>query len=96
MTYHQLLKETAEELGYKRSFYNVPFFTPGLSKLWAPHYEYSKKFSIPSDPKFKTRDGSRRKKLLKIPNYTFKSFKESIESSVDLEDHHKKPFSGLI
>lgn len=34
MTYRQMLEHTARALGRKRFFFNVPFFSAGLSKLW--------------------------------------------------------------
>jgi len=34
ITYQKLMETTAEELGLKRRFFSVPFFTPGLSLLW--------------------------------------------------------------
>ena len=35
------------------------------------------------------------KKLLKIPNYKFKNFKETNESSIDEKDNHQKPIFGI-
>ena len=34
ITYRQMLELTAKVLGLKRRIYNVPFFSPGLSKMW--------------------------------------------------------------
>lgn len=34
LTYMQMMSQTAEELGLKRFFLSVPFFTPTLSRLW--------------------------------------------------------------
>jgi hypothetical protein len=34
LTYRRMLEVTAEELGKKRFFLPVPFFSPGLSRLW--------------------------------------------------------------
>jgi uncharacterized protein YbjT (DUF2867 family) len=34
LTYMQMMSQTAKELGLKRFFLSVPFFTPTLSRLW--------------------------------------------------------------
>lgn len=34
MTYRQMMRRTAEVMGVRRPMINVPFFSPGLSKLW--------------------------------------------------------------
>jgi uncharacterized protein YbjT (DUF2867 family) len=34
LTYVNMMKETAKEMGLKRMFLTVPFFTPTLSRLW--------------------------------------------------------------
>ena len=34
LTYMQMMSQTAKEMGFKRFFLSVPFFTPTLSRLW--------------------------------------------------------------
>jgi uncharacterized protein YbjT (DUF2867 family) len=34
LSYRDLMAEVAQQLGLKRAFFYVPFFTPGLSRLW--------------------------------------------------------------
>ncbi|MDC0254324.1 NAD(P)H-binding protein [Bacteriovoracales bacterium] len=96
MTYHELLEEMAAKLGHKRYFFKVSLFSPGLSKLWVSLITNTPKNLVyPLIQSLKHPMIPDKQKLLSIPNYKFKSFKESVEASVDNEDINPRPSFGI-
>ena len=94
MTYHELLEETAKELGHKRYFFKVSLFSPGLSKLWVSLITNTPKTLVyPLIQSLKHPMVPDEKKILNIPNYSFKNFRESLQGAIDETDiHHKSTF----
>ena len=96
MTYHELLEETAKELGHKRYFFKVPLFSPGLSKLWVSLITNTPKNLVyPLIQSLKHEMIPDEKKQLIIPDYKFKNFKESLNAAIDKSDVHEKPSFGI-
>ncbi|MFK7872816.1 MAG: NAD(P)H-binding protein [Oligoflexales bacterium] len=84
MTYKEMLHSTALILNKKRPIFNVPVFSPSLSKLWvskvtsaSPQLVYplveSLKHNMIADPK----------KQLILKNHTYTSFKESLKKGIN-------------
>jgi uncharacterized protein YbjT (DUF2867 family) len=85
ITYKEMLTETARVLNKKRWIYNVPFFSPGLSKLWVsritatPHnlvypLVESLKSEMVADPSHQ----------LLLENHQYTSFSKSLRDSLEL------------
>ena len=84
VSYKEMLISTAKILGKKRWMINVPFFSPGLSKLWVsritstpknlvyPLVE-SLKYEMIADPSY----------LLKLENHEYVPLKQSLENSLE-------------
>ena len=96
MTYHELLAETAKELGHKRYFFKTSLFTPGLSKLWVSLITNTPKSLVyPLIQSLKHPMLPDEKKILNIPNYNFKNFRESLKGAIDESDVYKKSTFGI-
>jgi uncharacterized protein YbjT (DUF2867 family) len=90
LTYLEMMKETAKQLGKKRFFIPVAFLSTYLSRLWVSTITQSPRNLVyPLIMSLKSPMVLREERRLKIPGHSFKSFKEAIEIGVQEEAHHK-------
>ena len=83
MTYRQMLATTANILGLKRPMINVPFFSPGLSKLWVSKVTTtSTNLVYPLIESLKHEMIARKERQLLLPHHSYTHFKDSLETSL--------------
>lgn len=86
LTYMDMLKKTAEVLNKKRLIVNVPFFSPGLSKLWV-----SRITSTPSNLVYPLVESLKHEMVVNkdqqliVENHKYTNFMESLKRGVCLE-----------
>lgn len=85
VTYLEMMKKTAECLGLKRRFFNVPFFTPKLSRLWVSTVTGAPKNLVkPLVQSLKHEMIVSPKRELIIPDCPFLSFDQALKKNLDL------------
>jgi uncharacterized protein YbjT (DUF2867 family) len=83
MTYREMLATTAKILGLNRPMVNVPFFSPGLSKLWV-----SKVTTTPTNLVYPLIESLKHEMIankenqLILPDHKYWHFKDSLENSL--------------
>ncbi len=83
LTYKEMLEKTAEVLKKKRYIFNVPFFSPGLSKLWV-----SRITSTPSNLVYPLIESLKHEMLvdekqqLVLKNHSYTSFFSSLKRGI--------------
>ncbi len=91
ISYRNLLEITADVKGLKRYFFNVPFFTLQLSRLWVSTITGTPKDLVyPLIQSLKYPMVSNKESGLIIPNYHFKGVKESIMEALGVKEIPKE------
>jgi len=87
LTYRKMLKMTARVLGKKRPIYNVPFFSPKLSKLWISKVaSISDSLVYPLVDSLKHNMVVKKEQQLIIPDHNYIPFFESLEKGLSQKD----------
>lgn len=92
LSYQEMMGRVAKRLGLKRKFYPLPFFTPKFSGLWVSMItEAPRDLIMPLIESLRCEMLARPDRQLQIPNYTFQSFDEALESALSEFNPGKKP-----
>jgi nucleoside-diphosphate-sugar epimerase len=87
ISYRELLEITAQVKGLKRYFFNVPFFTLQLSRLWVSTITGTPKDLVyPLIQSLRHPMLSNDESVLKIPEYSFKHVKESLMETLGVQE----------
>lgn len=99
ISYRELLEITAQVKGLKRYFFNVPFFTLQLSRLWVSTITGTPKDLVyPLIQSLKHPMLSNDESVLKIPSHPFKGVKESLMETLGVQEipKHQNLFPVFI
>ena len=82
-TYKEMLRRTAKALGKNRPIINVPYFSPGLSKLWVSNITATPSYLVyPLVESLKHSMVVRDEYKLELKGYRYKSFDDSLKQSL--------------
>ncbi|WP_114750195.1 NAD-dependent epimerase/dehydratase family protein [Pleomorphovibrio marinus] len=92
MTYKEMLIQTAEVMGKKRYIFSVPFFSPGLSKLWVGFFgESPTQLVSPLIESLKHTMTVSEKLAFKEKDLNYQTYQEAAKIALEETDQPKMP-----